>query len=190
MILISILESLLFTSGEPLSLEILVKASGEAETEVKKALEELKKRYEEGVSGLTLFEHDETYQILSKATNQMSVQKLVSGVFEEKLTLTALECLTIVAYRGPIGRSQIDLIRGVNSGYILHQLVLRGLVERRNNPNRSNAFLYSIAANYLKHLGLSRIEELPHYEEYHTKDLQTLLNDVTSTGLEPVKASE
>jgi segregation and condensation protein B len=178
MILISIIESLLFTSGEPLSLNTLVKVTGATEVEVKQALEELKKINEEERSGLTLFEHNESYQLVSKATNQLYVQKLVSGIFEEKLTPTALECLTIVAYRGPLGRSQIDLIRGVNSGYILHQLVLRGLVERKNDPNRGNAFLYSITADYLKHLGLARIEELPHYDEYHSKDLQALLNDV------------
>lgn len=190
MVLMSILESLLFTSGEPLSEETLVKASGATTVEVKQALAELKQRYEEEKSGLTLFEHDNNYQILSKALNQAYVQKLVSGVFEEKLTPTAMECLTIVAYRGPLGRSQIDLIRGVNSGYILHQLVLRGLVERRSDPNRGNAFLYSITANYLKHLGLSSINELPHYEEYHTKDLQALLTDMTNTQPETIEAIE
>jgi len=190
MILMSILESLLFTSGEPLSKETLIKASGATAGEVNQALTELKQRYEEDKSGLTLIVHGENYQIVSKALNQNYVQKLISGVFEEKLTPTALECLTIVAYRGPLGRSQIDLIRGVNSGYILHQLVLRGLVERHSDPNRGNAFLYSITDNYLKHLGLSNINELPHYEEYHNKDLQSLLTDIINTQSETVETIE
>lgn len=190
MVLISILESLLFTSGEPLLEDTLVKSTGATIAEVKQALTELKQRYEDEKSGLTLFEHEGSYQILSKALNQAYVQKLVSGVFEEKLTPTAMECLTIVAYRGPLGRSQIDLIRGVNSGYILHQLVLRGLVERQSNPNRNNAFLYSITADYLKHLGLSSIQDLPHYQEYHAKDLQSLLADNTSTKLENMETIE
>jgi segregation and condensation protein B len=173
----SILESLLFVSGEPLSIETLLKISGASKAELCRALEELSQKYNDDQSGLAILEHKETYQLVSKAGNQEYVQKLVSGVFEEKLTPMALECLTIIAYRGPISRSQIDLIRGVNSSYIIRQLVLRGLIERKLNPNRSNAFLYSISAEYLKHLGLTKIEELPQYGEYHNKELQLLVTD-------------
>jgi segregation and condensation protein B len=187
MTLISILESLLFTSGEPLSFETLLKISGASKQELLQALTELSQAYNNEQSGLTLVEHNGSYQLVTKVLNQTYVQKLVSGVFEEKLTPIALECLTIIAYRGPIGRSQIDLIRGVNSSYIIRQLVLRCLIERKLDPNRGNAFLYSISAKYLKHLGLAKIEDLPKYEDYHNKELQLLVADLPDSQLEELE---
>ena len=180
----SILESLLFTSGEPLSLETLLKISGVSKSELLEAIECLIKKYDSEESGLTLIEHNGFYQLVTKASNQVYVQKLVTGVFEEKLTPIALECLTIIAYRGPIGRSQIDLIRGVNSSYIIRQLVMRSLIERKQDPNRGNAFLYSISDKYLKHLGLAKIEDLPKYDDYHNKELQMLVTDLPDNQVE------
>ncbi|MCX6737692.1 MAG: SMC-Scp complex subunit ScpB [Candidatus Parcubacteria bacterium] len=187
MTLISILESLLFTSGEPLSFETLLKISGVSKQELLQALTELSRVYNNEQSGLALVEHNGSYQLVTKVSNQAYVQKLVSGVFEEKLTPIALECLTIIAYRGPIGRSQIDLIRGVNSSYIIRQLVLRCLIERKLDPNRGNAFLYSISAKYLKHFGLTKIEDLPKYEDYHNKELQLLIADLPDSQLEELE---
>jgi len=62
---------------------------------------------------------------------------------------------------------EIDNIRGVNSSYILRNLLIRGLIERDIDTRRANAFIYKISFDFLKKMGLSKIDELPEYEKYH-----------------------
>ncbi|MBI2099909.1 MAG: SMC-Scp complex subunit ScpB, partial [Candidatus Vogelbacteria bacterium] len=73
--------------------------------------------------------------------------------------------LTIVLYKGPLTRAEIDYIRGVNSSFILRHLSIRGLVERIPNPKDARSFLYRPTFDLFQHLGLSKIEELPEYGE-------------------------
>jgi len=80
-----------------------------------------------------------------------------------------LETLSVIAYNGPIARSTVDYLRGVNSGYIMRNLLVRGLINRRPDPERPYIFLYDVSFDFLKHLGLSKKEELPEYDKY--KDL-------------------
>jgi segregation and condensation protein B len=75
-----------------------------------------------------------------------------------------LEVISIVAYRGPITRSEIEAIRGVNSSYTVRSLMLRGLMERIENPNDSRGYLYKISFDFLKKLGIDSVERLPEFE--------------------------
>jgi len=93
------------------------------------------------------------------------VHKLVKNDLEEDLSRATLEVLAVVAYRGPISRAQIEEVRGVNCSFTLRNLLMRGLVERVENPNDSRSYLYKISFDFLKHLGLGNVKELPNYEE-------------------------
>ncbi len=77
--------------------------------------------------------------------------------------------MTIVLYRGPIARSQIDYIRGVNSTFTLRNLLIRGLIERIPNPKDSRGFLYRPTFDLMNHLGITRIENLPEYAKVVTE---------------------
>ena len=74
------------------------------------------------------------------------------------------ETLSIVLYRGPITRSEIDFVRGVNSSFILRNLLVRGLVIREPDPNDMRALRYSASPELLMHLGVARREDLPDYQ--------------------------
>jgi len=74
------------------------------------------------------------------------------------------ETLSIVLYRGPITRSEIDFVRGVNSSFILRNLMVRGLVMREPNPKDQRALRYSASPELLMHLGVARREDLPDYQ--------------------------
>lgn len=74
--------------------------------------------------------------------------------------------MAIIAYRGPITRAKINEIRGVDSSYILHQLLLRGLIERSVHTEKYKAYLYNISFEFLQHLGISNVQELSQYEEF------------------------
>jgi segregation and condensation protein B len=68
-----------------------------------------------------------------------------------------LETLSIILYQGPISRAEIDYIRGVNSNFILRNLLIRGLIERVENPHDQRSFLYKPTLELISYLGLSKI---------------------------------
>ena len=83
---------------------------------------------------------------------------------QKDLGKAALETLTIILYRAPVSKGELDYIRGVNSSFILRNLLVRGLVERSINPNDKRSFVYRPTFDLLSHLGIAKIEDLPEYE--------------------------
>ena len=94
------------------------------------------------------------------------VEKLTKGEMREELTPATQETLAIIAYAGPIGRNEIEYIRGVNSSFTLRNLLIRGLIDRAPDPNRANAYLYALSIDVLKYLNIQKTEELPEFKKY------------------------
>ncbi len=160
------LEALLFIYGESIDLKKLYKILGLKEPEVKDGLEELKKELSQEHRGLTLIEDKDNVQLATKPEFSKLLEDITKQEFTEILTPAALETLSIIAYAGPISRADIEYIRGVNSSFILRILIMRGLVEREINPKRANAYIYSASFDLLRHLGLSKITDLPDHAKY------------------------
>lgn len=160
------LEALLFLLGEPVKLKKLADILGVKPKEIEEALGDLRKTLVEGERGLELVEQDGIVQLVTNS----KYGDLLAGVAKEdldnKLTPAALETLAVVAYLGPCKRSFIDHIRGVNSSFILRNLMIRGLVERTPDKERANALAYQVTLDFLKHMGVGSAEELPGYEKY------------------------
>jgi segregation and condensation protein B len=97
------------------------------------------------------------------------LSSLIEQLTKEELTRdlgkAGLETLSIVLYQGPISRADIDYIRGVNSQFILRNLLIRGLVERVDNPADARSFLYQTTLQLLSHLGISKREDLPEFDK-------------------------
>jgi segregation and condensation protein B len=70
-----------------------------------------------------------------------------------------------------LSRAEIEEIRGVNTSFTLRQLAIRGLVEKTDNPNDARAYLYKISFDFLRHLGMEKIEDLPRYRELREREL-------------------
>lgn len=160
----SIIESLLFVSGEPLSIKKISKIVGEQESEVDRVLTQLADDYKNNHRGFYLARKEDEIQLISAPEFKEYVNKLVKSDLEEDLSRATLEVLAVVAYRGPISRAQIEEVRGVNCSVTLRNLLMRGLVERVENPQDSRSYLYKISFNFLKHLGLGNVKDLPNYE--------------------------
>lgn len=167
MTLKSILETILFVRGEPMALKKLASAARASEEEVKAALEELKRDCES--RGVTIVHKDGAYQMCSHPENARYIDDVVKGEFSEDLSRASLETAAIIAYQGPVSRAEIDHIRGVHSSYAVRILLLRGLVDWEESPGDARTHLYRISINFLKHLGLTAVEDLPGYKEL--KDL-------------------
>lgn len=161
----SIIESILFVGGEPLAVSRICKITKQEEDEVKKVLDELAKEYSESKRGIEIIRKEDKVQMASNPENAEFVEGLVKSELQESLSKATLEVLSVVAYRGPIARAGIEEIRGVNSSFILRNLLMRGLIERVDNPKDSRSYLYKISFDFMKKLGIGDIKELPDFEK-------------------------
>ncbi|KKU87358.1 MAG: Segregation and condensation protein B [Candidatus Beckwithbacteria bacterium GW2011_GWC2_47_9] len=166
----SIIESLLFVHGEPIAAERLAKIVDAKKEDVIRALDDLARAYSE--RGLVLLEKEGKYQLGTRPENAPYVEKLVKSDFSEELSKAALETIAIIAYKGPLARADIEFVRGVNSSFTLRNLMLRGLIERVENPKDARAYLYKVSFDFLHYLGVSKVEELPGFEEFASKVIE------------------
>jgi len=160
------IEALLFIYGEPMEIKKiarLLKIDGEA---TKNALNDLAKNFEQENRGLKLIFSDNKVQLATKPDFASLLESFIKEEFNENLTPASLETLALIAYSGPLTRAQIDYYRGVNSSFILRSLLIRGLIERFTDSQKSGAYLYQASFDLLRYLGISKIEELPGYEEF------------------------
>lgn len=170
----NILESLLFVSGHPLSYKKLVEIlSSErveiSENDIENSLKELAEDYEKNNRGLRLIFLDNKVQLVAAPESKEAVEKLIKSDLNEELTPAALETLAIIAYNGPVSRVVIDNLRGVNCSFILQNLAIRGLIEKKNNPSDGRSFVYNVSFDFLKQLGLNKIDDLPNYNDLKNK---------------------
>ncbi|OHB21932.1 MAG: SMC-Scp complex subunit ScpB [Parcubacteria group bacterium RIFCSPLOWO2_01_FULL_48_18] len=167
----SAVESLLFIYGEPVSFAALAKILGVDAEKVEVAVLSLQNNLVHGKRGLRVVVRGKEAQLVTASEYAPLLKGVVKEEFSQFLSPASLETLSIIAYRGPLARSEIDYIRGVNSTFILRSLLIRGLVDRRENPKRLNTYLYTISFDLMRMLGLERIEDIPEYQKYNSLEL-------------------
>lgn len=164
--LVAKIEAFLFARGEAIQISALSEILGVSEMEIESALRELEKNYAGEGRGLVLLRSpQEGVALGTKPIFGEDLKKIFSGELRQELTPAALEALAIIAYRGPISRPEIDAIRGVNSIFMIRNLMIRGLVGRAPDEKRPNLWRYEVTLDCLKMLGISRKEDLPDFME-------------------------
>jgi len=168
----SIIESLLFVADGPLSVDQIKKALPEADTEtIKAALSALKDEFDNRNGGLVLHEVAGGFQFRTRPEYKEYIQRLLQPS-PARLSKAALETLSIIAYRQPVMRSEIEHIRGVNSGNTIRLLLDRKLIRilgRREIPGRP--MVYATTQKFLETFDLKDLKDLPTPREID--DLQT-----------------
>ena len=157
------IEAFLFAVNEPQKIKKISRLLQSSEEETKTALKNLEEALKE--RGIRLVQKDDEVSLGSAPEFSSLIQKFLKEEMESELTKPALETLAIIAYQGPILRSKIEYIRGVNSLYTLRSLLIRGLVERLPDPEDQRSYLYRISFDLMKLLGIAKKEELPHFEK-------------------------
>ncbi len=155
------IEGILFWKGEPVRVKKLSQIFSAAEEDILSALEVLKQKLE--ARGIILvFKEDE---VMLGTAPQMSatVETLTKEELMKDLGKAGLETISIILYKGPISRAEIDYIRGVQSNFILRNLLVRGLIEKVVKPDDQRSFLYKPSFELLSYLGVSKIEDIPEY---------------------------
>jgi segregation and condensation protein B len=162
------IESLFFISTKPLTAKKISEIAKVGEEEAEKTILELKQEYDTAEKGIKLMKIGRSYQMTTSPDSGKIIKDFIKDEQTGELTKAALESLTIIAYRGPITKADLDMIRGVNCALILRNLMIKGLVEAHDDKVKMTT-AYDIAFDFMKFLGLTERKELPDFESL-TKD--------------------
>jgi len=164
----SVIESLLFVSGEPLSLKDLSNALEMPNKYLKEVLEEMIHDYEEDENrGIKIIQINGEFQLVTKEKNSDYIQNLLKKNKRQSLSQASLESLAIIAYKQPITRIDIDEIRGVKSESAIQRLIEKDLIKevgRLDVPGRP--ILYGTTEEFLRQFGLKELKDLPDLESF------------------------
>ncbi len=155
------ISAVLFYQAEPMSIKRLASALKRPEGEIKEALATLEESLAE--TGLCLVRKGDEVTLGTRPEASELIEQMTKEELSRDLSKASLETLSIVLYKGPVTRSEIDYIRGVNSTFILRNLQIRGLIEKIDNPKDQRSYLYQPTFQLLEYMGVSKIEDLPEY---------------------------
>jgi len=167
--LTSVIEALIFASPEPISWEKLAAIIKESEEEIEldrivieQVVDQLNNRFEENDLSFRIDETGGGYTFITQPRYHPWLSIYQHENAYRRLSQPAIETLAIVAYRQPITKPEVDSIRGVDSGYILRQLLEKMLIKvsgRADSPGKP--LLYKTTDHFLKHFGINSVDELP-----------------------------
>ena len=177
-----IVEAVLFASDAPLKAEEIARADESLDEDVvEDAIGELRTAYSESERAFEIREIGEGYQLLTRAEFAPYLERFDTVPRPSRLSTPALETLAIIAYRQPVGRLDVEYIRGVGSQGVIRTLVDRGLVEVvARGEGVGRPLLYGTTRRFLEHFGFRRLNDLPRPEE-----LPVILRDRTPLGPTP-----
>ena len=165
--LAQLLEAALFSASRPLAAEELTTLDAEASlADVRVALDQLREHYEFNQHGVELVELAGGWQIVTRAVHAAAIERAQFSVRAPRLSAATLETLAVIAYRQPVGRAEIEEIRGVSAGGVLRTLQERGLIEvvgRAEGLGRP--LLYGTTPLFLELLGRRDLSDLPRSDE-------------------------
>ncbi|MDP3985222.1 MAG: SMC-Scp complex subunit ScpB [bacterium] len=160
----ALLEAILFAAAKPMNLKKLSDLAKEPPEAVEAALGRLAERLVAERSGLRLVRSGKEYQIMTAPEQSEAVRAFLTDETTGELTKPQLETLTVIVYRQPITKAELEQIRGVNCSLILRNLLMRGLVEVEESK-QSFGPSYRVTHDFLRFLGITDIRELPDYEK-------------------------
>jgi segregation and condensation protein B len=165
--LTQIVEALLFASDAPLSAADIARIDERLDEDtVEAVIRELRNEYEQTERAFQIYEVAGGYQLLTRPDYASFLERYETVPQTARLSYPGLETLAIVAYRQPIGRAEIEEIRGVGSTGALKTLSERGLVEvTARGEGLGRPLLYGTTAKFLEHFGFRSLEDLPRPEE-------------------------
>lgn len=164
------IESLLLYATKPMKRKALLKHTGSQISDLEKAVTVVKEKFNNTSSGIHLMDHDDALQFVTAPDQAVMIEKVFASEMTGELTKPALETLTIISYRGPINKPELELIRGVNCSLIIRNLMMRGLISESKSESEMMP-VYRVAPEFLQFLGMTETKELPKFEELSSHQL-------------------
>lgn len=156
------IEAILFFKNQAMSLTKLAEITESSKEEVEEALTQLETMFTG--RGICLVRDTKNVSLATAPGASELITSLQKDELSADIGKAGLETLSIILYKGPVAKRDIDYIRGVNSSYIIRNLLVRGLVERDSSTG-AQGFVYKPTLELLQYLGIARIEDLPEYEK-------------------------
>ena len=169
----SAIECILFVSGEPVSLVQLQRALDMTGIEMNAVIHQMEELYRKEERGVQLYITEDTVQLVSNRKYAVYVEELLQPAQTKSFSQAMLETLSIIAYRQPVTRSDIEAVRGVRCDYSVSQLLKLGLIQemgRKDSVGRPMTFGTTDA--FLRQFGIHSIEELPEYGVFAEEDTE------------------
>ncbi|MDO8560307.1 MAG: SMC-Scp complex subunit ScpB [bacterium] len=164
------IEALLLVSNRPMTVRELATLAEASPKDTEQAVTALSQQYDQRLDGGILLQRaGGQVQLVTAGGAAPAVQRFLKQETTGELTRAQLETLTIIAYRGPVTRAELEQIRGVNCAIILRNLMIRGLIEAQAD-RQVGIIRYVVSLDFLKHLGYATVEQLPDYLRLHTLD--------------------
>lgn len=163
----AIIEALLFASGEPLTLGVIAKAISLSEQNIREIIRELTADYRDRNSGIVIAEIADGYEMATDPELAAWIRRMKNVHVSNKLSQPSIETLSIIAYKQPITKVEIDQLRGVNSDAAVKSLLDKRLIKiigKKESPGRP--FLYSTTNEFLQYFGLKNLTELPAIHDF------------------------
>ena len=157
------IEAVLFFKAEPVSLKWLVDNLSCSLEEVEMGIKNLREKLQD--RGLRIIEYNNKFSLGTSPEVSELIDNIAKEELKRDLGKAGLETLSIIIYKSPVSKVSIDYIRGVNSDYILRNLMIRNLIEKIPSKEDGRKFLYIPSLNLLNFLGIEKIEQLPDYQE-------------------------
>ena len=167
------IEAILFSMGDSVSIEKLIEATQTDLEAVEDAISKLEDKYAENSSGLDIVRLENKVQLCAKSEYYDILKTLITHQKDRPLSDTALETLSIIAYKQPVTRMEIEKIRGVACDHAVNRLIELGLVTelgRMNAPGRP--LLFGTTEEFLRAFGVSSLEDLPIVSGEKTADFE------------------
>ena len=162
-----VVEALLFAAMEPISVREIARAADSDSATIRKVLKDLKEMGDRERRPWDLVEVAGAYRFVTRAEFHSAILRLKTQTSQRKLTQAALETLALIAYRQPIGRAEIESIRGVNAGPVLRLLLEKKLVQiSGRGTGIGQPLLYGTTDYFLENFGLKNVNELPKPGEF------------------------
>ncbi len=157
-----IIEAILFVAGEPVPVEDLAHSLDLTVGELTQALDTLRDEYDVEMRGVQLRRFGESVQLTTRPDYAPYIERLLQPIQKQSLSQAAMETLSIVAYRQPVTKTEIEAVRGVKCDYSVASLVNKGLiVEVGRRESLGRPILYGTTEKFLQHFGIEKLEDLP-----------------------------
>jgi len=174
------IEALLFLSTKPITFKRLAKMLQVKISEIESVLGEMATQMNIESRGMHMIVSQDAVTLATNPELAEELSALTKDDMQSELTRPQLEALTIIAYRAPITKAEIEHIRGVNCSIILRNLLMRGLIEEREDKNKMQP-VFTLSSKMLRHLGIHGVEELPDFESLHENTkIDKLLESLSS----------
>lgn len=174
----SFVESILLVAEKPVSIKELSSSIGQMSSEIQQALVELMNEYKN--KGIKIIKKGEYFSLVTAPENSEIVSKFLNEELRHDLSDAAIETLSVITYKQPVTRIEIEDIRGVQSDQILRNLMIRGLIAevgRKESPGRP--ILYGTTMEFMQYFGFSDENQIPKFEENIPNELFNNIDTIT-----------